>query len=319
MSSRYKNLVMAGFSDGDLSQDAWKQLQSLTEKTTLTSREGDDFAKALSAADAVVLRLGARFDSQMMSQSPNLKYIGMYGTGYGRIETAEAARRSIVVTNVPDYSTEGVAELAVAIILNHLRDLPRALKQTAANNYSDSDFMGRELASQTVGVVGLGNIGRRFASLVAEGFGSRVVYWSRSRRPNLEGPHLEYVDLPTLFSTADVISLHVALAKDTDKLIGSELLSRMKDGALLVNLSPMELIDFDALCQKLATNTIFLALDHTDELSAEQLKRLEANPAHCRLYPPIGYLTSESSARKEQILVKNVSAALSGSPQNQVN
>jgi lactate dehydrogenase-like 2-hydroxyacid dehydrogenase len=119
------NILMLNFTDSDLQPDLWERLGQIGD-ITRSSPDSPDLEAQLETAEALLLKLGMGADTALIDRAPNLRYIGMLGTGYGRIDTQHAAERGIVVTNVADYSTEGVAEFTVAVLLEHLRELSRA-------------------------------------------------------------------------------------------------------------------------------------------------------------------------------------------------
>lgn len=311
------NLLMLNFAKSDLEQQYWDRLAAVSNDVILSSEDSPDLASQLAQADGLLLKLGMGADHALINQAPNLRYIGMLGTGYGRIDTAYAATKGIVVCNVADYSTEGVAEFTFACILEHLREICRARRQGGEGDYSEATFTGSEIQGKTFGVVGLGHIGRRVADLAATGFGAKTIYWSRSSK-DAQGASITRVELPELFAQSDIVSLHLEYNPETERMIGRDEISAIKSGAVVVNTAPMEIVDLDALVERLGRNDITFILDHSDELSPEDVARLKSYP-NCILYPPIAYTTNEATAAKQDIFVANVEAFLQGSPTNRVN
>jgi len=310
------NLLMLNFAASDLEQQYWDRLSAASSNLIQSSADSADLTAQLAEADGLLLKLGMGADKALIDQAPNLRYIGMLGTGYGRIDTAYAATKGIVVSNVADYSTEGVAEFTFACILAHLREIRRALEQGAAGDYSEATFTGSEIQDKTFGVVGLGHIGRRVADLASAGFGAKTIYWSRS--PKEVGADIVRVELPDLLARSDIISLHLEFSPETERMIDREAIAAIKPGALVVNTAPMEIIDLDALIERLAQNDITFILDHSDEFTPEDAARLRPL-ANCIVYPPIAYTTNEATAAKQDIFVANVENFLKGAPTNRVN
>jgi len=250
---------------------------------------------------------------EMIDKAPKLKYIGMFGTGYGRIDTEYAAGKGITVTNIAGYSTESVAELAIAVLLEHIRELGRGKKQALEGNYSEDAFFGvYEIKGKNFGIIGIGRIGSRLAEIV-QGFGAKVSYWNRTKKPGLE-----YKELDELVASADFISIHLPYVPETKHLLNSGRIGKIKPGAVVVNLSPMELIDIDALCGRLEKGDITFILDHSDELEGEELAKLRKFE-NCIIYPPFGYTTREATRNKQEMFVDNIADFLKGKPTNKVN
>ena len=211
-------------------------------------------------ADAVGAEL---FDAA----GPSLRIVANFGVGYDSVELAEATRRGIVVSNTPDVLTEATAELTVALMLALLRRLvegDRLVRRRDEWALAPTFMLGEGLAEKTLGIVGLGRIGREVARL-AEAFGMRVVHTRGS------GPY-EELPLDRLLAEADVVSLHVPLTPETRHLIGAPELALMRPGAVLVNVSRGPVVDEAALVDALVEGRIAgAALDvyeHEPEVSA---------------------------------------------------
>jgi glyoxylate reductase len=211
-------------------------------------------------ADAVGAEL---FDAA----GPSLRIVANFGVGYDSVELAEATRRGIVVSNTPDVLTEATAELTIALMLALLRRVVEGDRLVRRRNewaLAPTFMLGEGLAGKTLGIVGLGRIGREVARL-AEAFGVRVVYMRGS------GPY-EELPLDRLLAAADVVSLHVPLTLETRHLIGAPELALMRPRAVLVNVSRGPVVDEAALVDALVEGRIAgAALDvyeHEPEVSA---------------------------------------------------
>ncbi|MCL2440073.1 MAG: NAD(P)-binding domain-containing protein [Alphaproteobacteria bacterium] len=315
---QFKKVLMIGFDEQSLFAPTWDKLKSFAENLTLLPKGDPKINTELAAADCALLWLGVNMTAEMIAAAPNLKYIGVYATGYGRVDTAAARAKNITVCNIPGYSTDGVAELAFACILENIREIARAKTQTAAGDCSEATFTGTEISGKKFGVIGLGNIGARVADIAAYGFNADVSYYSKTRKPERESAKIKYEpDMNKVMAESDFISLHLAYNDETEGVIGAAQIEAMKPGAVLINLSPMELLDFDALCTRLANGDITFIMDHSDEITAEQTARL-AKFKNCVMYPPIGCITKESTQNKQNIFAANVAAFLNGAPQNKV-
>jgi phosphoglycerate dehydrogenase-like enzyme len=174
-----------------------------------------------------------------------------------------------------------------------------------------------EIKGKKFGVIGLGNIGRRIAEL-AQAFGADVSYWSRNRKNEVEKDGIKYCELDELMANSDIITLNLALNAETEGIINAERINSLKHQAIFINPSPMELIDFTALIERLKKNDIVFMLDHSDEMTEEQLKVLK-QLSTCKIYPAIAYLTREATQLKKRIYVDNIKNYLAGKPTNKVN
>lgn len=252
-------------------------------------------------------------DKTLIDSMPKLKYVGMYGTGFGRIDAAYAAKKGITVCNIAGYATEGVAEFVFAGLLEHLREITRAKIQAQSGNYSEAGYTGTEIKGKTFGVIGLGKIGRRVAEL-AKGFGANVAYWSHKRK----NTGIKYMEVETLLKTSDIISLHMSFNPKTKGFLSTKRIEVIKKGSIVINTAPMELVNIIALEKRLNKSDITFILDHSDELDpaiAKKLSRLN----NCILYPPIGYTTREATNAKQDIFVGNLENFLKAKPTNKVN
>lgn len=306
-------ILCLDYTGQELEQGYWQELDNLASERVVTSE--DEIAKH-AEADALLVKLGAKVGKDLIDRLPNLKYIGMLGTGYGGIDTAYAASKGITVSNIADYATEGVAEFTFGILLEYLRDIAKARSQAKAGNYSD-DFTGGEIKGKKFGVIGLGDIGTRTAQL-AKAFGADVYYWSRNRKEDAEQNGIKYCELVELIANSDIITLNLALNHETEGIINAELINSVKRHAIFINPSPMELIDFNALLERLKKNDIAFMLDHSDEMTEEQLKALQSLD-NAIVYPAIAYLTREAGQLKKRIYIDNIKNYLAAKPTNKVN
>ena len=307
-------ILCLGFSGNELEEEYWEQLDNLAEIRVVVSEEQ---LTDHSDADALLVKLGAKIPKEIIDKLPKLKYIGMLGTGYGGIDTTYAASKGITVTNIADYATEGVAEFTFGILIEWCRGVNRALGMAWDGIYEDDDHPGMEIKGKKFGVIGLGNIGKRTAEL-AQAFGADVSYWSRSRKEDMETKGIRYQELDELLVNSDIITLNLALNPETEGIINTDRINKIKKNAIFINPSPMELIDFDALVARLKKTDLVFMLDHSDEMTEDQLKQVK-ELSTCRVYPAIAYLTREASTLKKQIYIDNVKNYLDGKASNKVN
>jgi glycerate dehydrogenase len=311
---KLQKIVCLGFSGSELEENYWQELDGLVEERILVADVNELNGNVV--ADGLLVKLGAKVNKDLIDKLPNLKYIGMLGTGYGGIDTAYATSKGITVTNIADYATEGVAEFTFGILIEWCRGVSRALGLAWDGIYED-EHPGMEIKGKSFGVIGLGHIGRRTAEL-AQAFGCDVIYWSRTRKPDAEANGINYRELDDLLKSADIITLNLALNPETEGIINADRLKKIKTDTIFINPSPMELIDFEALVTRLRQNDIVFMLDHSDEMTEKQLKELKPLPM-CRVYPAIAYLTREASQLKKRIYIDNLKNYLDGKPSNKVS
>lgn len=314
----FQKMLFLNFEEGNLKPEFWRRIDKITKQKVLLKADSSEIKKHLSTADCLLLKLGIGADKTLIDQMPKLKYIGMYGTGFGRIDAAYAKKKRITVCNIAGYATEGVAEFVFAALLEHTREITRAKIQAQAGNYSEASYTGTEIKGKTFGVIGLGRIGGRVAELAAKGFGAQVSYWSHKRKKEAEKAHIKYTKLNDLLRTSQIISLHMSYNPATKGFLNAKHIAMIKPGAVVINTAPMELVDIDAFEKRLRKGDLTVILDHSDELGAPDAKRL-AKLENCILYPPIGYTTKEATARKQEIFVTNLENFLKGKPTNKVN
>ena len=184
--SPFAHLLFLGFETGDLGDSSWERIDAVAERRTLLAEDAPHLGAALASADGLLLKPWLGADRALIDAAPGLRYIGMLGTGMGRIDARHASARGIAIRNVAGYSTRGVSEFVLAVGLAHLRDLERARSEVRAGRLSETGFAGSEIAGKTFGVLGLGRIGLAVARL-ARAFGAEAIYWSRASRRTSPG------------------------------------------------------------------------------------------------------------------------------------
>jgi glyoxylate reductase len=262
-------------------------------------------------------------DEEVLSCAPSLKMIANFGVGYNNIDVKAASRRGIIVSNTPGVLTDATAELALALILSVSRRLvecDRITREGRFKFWAPMLFLGREVTGKTLGIIGLGKIGKAVARR-ARGFDMPILYYNRQRIDPAEERELmvEYSDLKTLLIKSDFVSLHVPLTEDTKHMIGYEELSVMKPTAFLINTSRGPVIDEKALVHALKDGTIGGAgLDVYENEPALTPGLTELD--NVTLLPHVGSGTLETRIRMASVAVANLVAGLNGQrPPNIVN
>lgn len=311
---KFQKIVCLGFTGQEFTDSEWEEIDTFTNERVITNNSLAETDH--SDADGILVKLGSKFGKEQIEKFSNLKFIGMLGTGYGGIDTDFAKTKNITVCNIADYATEAVTEFTFGILLEYYRDIAKARTQAKSGNYSE-DFSGGEIKGKNFGVIGLGNIGERTAE-IAQAFGANVSYWSKNRKQDAEAKGIKYSELDEDIAKSDIITINLALNTDTEGILNADRINKFKHHAIIINPSPMELFDYDALLERLKQNDIVFMLDHSDEMTDEQLKSLQPLE-NAIVYPAIGYITSEASNLKKRIYIDNLKNFLAGSPTNKVN
>ena len=298
----------------------WSALEALGDVTRYDGTAPDQVPARAGDADVLLVNK-VKLPESVLSQLPKLKYVGVLATGYDNVDTAAAARRNIAVTNVPGYSSDSVAQLTFALLLelcHHAGEHSRRVLEEKAWSrqpyYCFWDFPLSELAGRTMGVVGLGRIGVRVAE-IARAFGMNVIAYTRTPK-DIAG--VKCVDFDTLLAGSDVISLNCPLTERTRGLINADALAKMKKTAYLINTSRGGVIVEDDLRRALDGGVIAGAA--VDVLSSEP--PTEDNPLlHAKniiVTPHIAWATTEARTRLLSIVTDNLSAYLRGEKLNRV-
>jgi glycerate dehydrogenase len=314
-------VVLDGYTlnPGDLS---WGSLKELGE-VTIYDRTGADKIVERAQHAEIVLTNKTPLRAETLEKLPKLKYIGVLATGYDVVDSAEAARRGIYVTNVPTYSTDSVAQFVFALLLELCHRVAAHSEAARGGEWASSlDFCFTkspliELSDKTMGIVGLGRIGTRTAR-IAQAFGMKVLAYSHSGKPSPIGG-VTMTDLDELLSVSDVVSLHCPLTSETNQLMNAARLERMKPTAMLINTSRGKLINEQDLADALYNGAIAgAALDVLSIEPPPQDHPLLRAP-NCVITPHIAWATKEARTRLMEVAVGNIREFLGGSPANAVN
>ena len=266
-------------------------------------------------ATAVVADPAVPVDGELLDAAGGqLRVVANFAVGLDNVDVEACRERDVAVTNTPDVLTNATAELALALTLAAARHLPQAerdLREGRWKGWDPAAHLGLELSGATVGIVGLGRIGTRYAELV-HGFGVELLYASRSPKPEAEGRlGAARVDLGELLKRSDVVSLHVPASPRTRHMIDAEALTRVKPGAVLVNTSRGALVDTEALAQTLRDGRLGAAgLDVYENEPDVPAELLEA--PRTALTPHIGSATVKARDAMARTVAENVIAVLEG-------
>src|SRR5262245_23116225 len=215
-----------------------------------------DLLTAIADADGLVIRSGTKVTADVISAGGKLRVIGRAGIGVDNVDVAAATTRGIVVMNTPGGNNITTAEHALALLIALARHIPQATASMKSGQWEKNKFMGMELYNRTLGVLGLGNIGRIVADR-ARGLGMKVIahdpYLSEKQIPNLD---VELVSFDALLGRSDAITIHVPRTKDTANLFGRAAFAKMRPGVLLVNAARGGIVDEAALLEALKSGKV---------------------------------------------------------------
>lgn len=315
------NLDCHGLNPGDLS---WEPISSLGELTLYDYVAGseDEVIRRIGNAD-VVIGNKTVITRRILESCPTVKLVCVLSTGYNVVDIAAARELGIPVCNVPAYGTQMVAQFAIGLLLelcHHAWLHSESVHNGDWERCPDFCYWKVpviELAGKTMGIIGFGRIGSTVGR-IAKALGMRVL--AHGSRPTEEGRAIaEYVDLDTLLTQSDVISLHCPLFPQTERMINRDTISKMKDGVILINNSRGGLVDEQALAD--ALNSGKIAAAGVDVVSVEPITG--DNPLlgakNCLITPHMSWAATECRERIMQITRENILAFCNGTPQNVVN
>jgi glycerate dehydrogenase len=314
-------VVLDGYTlnPGDLS---WDGLRALGECEVYDRTPPAQVVERARGAEAVLTNKVV-VGREHLAQLPALRYIGVLATGYNIVDIEAARERGIPVTNVPEYGTRSVAQMTFALLLElaqhvgHHAQTVREGRWTSSPDFCYWDYPLIELAGKTMGIVGIGRIGRAAAEL-ALAFGMRVLAHDVNTPPNLPDG-IRMVALETLLRESDVVSLHCPLTAENQGLMDKERLALMRPTAFLINTSRGPLVVARDLAN--ALNAGRLAGAGVDVLPVEPPPA--DNPLfsakNCLVTPHIAWATGAARARLMDTVTENLRAFLAGKPQNVVN
>jgi glycerate dehydrogenase len=322
-----KAVVLDGYSlnPGDLS---WKALEDICE-TVIYDRTCYDTANL----ELITQRIGdaeivytnkTPLPQAVINAAPKLKFIGVLATGYNVVDIAAAQKRKITVTNIPTYGTDSVAQMAIALLLemcHHIGEHNRSVQTGEWEHNVDWCFWNYpliELAGKTIGIIGFGRIGQTVGR-IAQSLGMKVLAFDKYKMLELESDTLKYAALDEIFAAADVISLHCPLFKETEGMINTININKMKHGVMIINNSRGGLIVEQDLAQALEIGQVAgVALD---VVSTEPIRH--DNPLlgakNCIITPHISWAPKESRQRLLDIAIDNLRHFIDEKPINVVS
>lgn len=317
-----KIVILDGTIIGETEKD-WERFRDFGELSAYDITPDEKTIERIGDAELVIVDK-TNITEEVLQACPNIKFIGVLATGYNIVDTEAAARRGIPVANVPNYSTDIVAQATFALILEIVNKVGIHNESVHRGDWCSSKYfcytLGQvhELKGKTIGIIGFGNIGRAVGR-IAEAFGMKVLACSRTRHPEYETENCRYTDMVTLLMNSDIVSIHCPLLPETRRLIHRNTIGKMKDGAILINTSRGQCIDEKHVADALKSGKLLAA--GLDVMSEEPMK--PDNPLltapNCIITPHIAWASEEAIQRIRDITYENVRAFLNGESKNIVN
>lgn len=317
-----KLVVLDGYTlnPGDLTWDGIKQFGNLE----VHDRTPEHLIVERCQSAEIIFTNKTPLRESVLSQLPDLKYIGVLATGYNVVDVDYAKQRGIQVANVPGYGTASVVQMTFALLLELCQHVQRHSDSVFEGGWSSSpdfcywNYPLIELEGKTIGIIGFGSIGQKVAD-IATAFGMNVIAYSRRQSDQSHRKNFSWVGLHELLTDSDVVSIHCPLFPETQGMINKETLKLMKKTAFFLNTSRGPLMVDQDLAD--ALNAGVIAGAGIDVLSVEPPS--ENNPlfkaTNCLITPHIAWATKEARARLMGIAENNLSSFLNGNPVNIVN
>ena len=284
----------------------------------------DVLIREVKGRDGILCILTDKMDKAVFDSADKAKIFANYAVGYNNIDIEEANSRGIAVTNTPGVLTDATADLAWSLLFSTARKVVESdqyLRQGKFLGWGPMHFLGMDISHKTLGVIGLGRIGKAFAARAA-GFNMKILYYARRRDEEFEsayGPGAEKVNLDDLLKRSDYVAIHLPLTPDTIHFIGERELRLMKPTAILINSARGPIVDENALVKALKENWIWGAGLDVYEEEPNVHPELLSLP-NTTLLPHIGSATTQTRTKMGLMAVENLIAYFDGKrPPNLVN
>ncbi len=280
------------------------------EVVDLTGLPKDELPDHVRDLDAIIVRSATKVRKEMIDAAEKLKAIGRAGVGLDNIDVEYAKSKGIKVINTPGATSISVAELTIGLILAVMRKIAYADREMRNGAWPKKKCKGIEMYGKTMGIIGIGRIGREVAKR-AKAFGMKVIYYDVYRPDESTEKELdiEFRELDVLVSEADVITLHLPLTPETKHLINKERIEKMKDGAIIINAARGGIVDENALYEALKSGKLYgAALDVYENEPLKESKLFELD--NIVLTPHIGAQAKEGQTRAGIEVAKKIAEAL---------
>ncbi|MBE6742022.1 MAG: D-2-hydroxyacid dehydrogenase [Ruminococcaceae bacterium] len=302
---------------GDLS---WEQFEKYGDFVVYERTKPEEIIERAKDADCLIINK-SYISAEIIEKLPKLKYVGLQSTGYNAVDCKAAKEKGIIVSNIPSYSTNEVAQLVFALILEITNQVALHSDAVHSGEWSSCpDFCFwksplEELNNKTIGIIGFGSIGKRVAE-ISKAFGMKVLV--NTPHPT-DDSSVTFCSFDELLKNSDIITCHCPLNEETENLINKDSIEKMKNTAIFINTSRGPVVDDKALADALNEGSIKAA--GLDVLRVEP--PTDGNPLltakNCYITPHIAWAAVETRARLLEILEENLKSFLDGKPQNVVN
>lgn len=301
----------------------WDVKKKYPDLTWYDASAPEEIIGRIGDAEAVFVNR-APLSREVFERCPNIRYVGVLGTGFNAIDTAAAKEHGVIVSNVSGYSTDAVTQVVFSLLLEIMGSIKARTDYVKAGGWTQfkdpkvSEVPMYEIAGKTMGIIGMGEIGYAVAK-VAMAFGMKVLANRRHPDKSLECERLRFVDLDTLYKESDVISIHCPLTPETTGLICKETIGKMKDGVILLNTSRGPVLNEQDVADALTSGKIYMA--GLDVLSVEPPKAGNPLVSHPRtlITPHVGWTPKETRVRLLELSARCFFDFLDGKPRNVVN
>lgn len=316
------NLDSYALNPGDLD---WTPLKELGECTFYDRTPVDDNAEILRRIGnaEIVLTNKTPLDEKVLSQAPNIRYIGVTATGYNVVDTIASRKAGIPVTNIPTYSTDAVAQFTFALLLeitSHVGLHNKLVHDGRWSSNSDFTFWAKplmELQGKTLGLIGFGSIAQKVAE-IGHAFAMNIIFYNHRPKSNLP-EYVRQVSLAKLYQQADIISLHVPQTPETADMINQKAIKQMKDGVILLNTARGGLINEKDLAQALNKGKVSAAGVDVAQKEPIPAGSPLLTAKNCYITPHIAWAPRETRKRLLDIAVANLKAFINGQDLNVIN
>lgn len=303
------------FTGNTLSGDRIRELYKQGYEIVPTSYDlsESEIAELLTDCDGYILGGDEVVTEKMLQESGDrLKAISFFGAGYEKYIDVEATkRRHIAVSNTPGANSNSVAEFTIALMLSATKDIVNNVINTKKGIWDRPKTF--DVAEKTIGIIGMGNVGKRVAQILSRGFDANVIYYSRTRKLDIEKMcRIKYVSLNELIERADIISIHSSLTEETKNMIDADSFIKMKNGVVIVNTARVEIINESALLNALKEGKVskcafdgFYKEPINEEIVSEH-EILRMDNKQFIVTPHMAYYTSDAIRKMEEMALNNV-------------
>ncbi|MBO8160878.1 MAG: hydroxyacid dehydrogenase [Thermosipho sp. (in: Bacteria)] len=288
-----------------LDKNAMEKLKASGYEVTEGHLSKEDLIKEIPNIDVLVVRSATKVTADIIEAGTNLKIIARAGTGLDNVDVEKAKEKGIKVLNTPGANGISVAELAIGLMISCARHIAKGTMDLKEGKWTKKELKGHELYKRTVGIIGFGNIGREVAKRLLAFDMEVLAYDPFVKETEL---NVKIVDLDTLFSNSDIITVHVPLTPETKHLINKNSIEKMKDGVIIINAARGGVVDEEALYEALISGKVYSAgLDVFEiEPPTDELRKKLLELPNVVVTPHIGASTFEAQLRVGQIIVDKI-------------